>query len=232
MNSWERVNAIIAGKPADRPAVINPVSNITSETCRAIGIKFNEVHLNAEKMARLAAYPYENLGFDSIMPHFSVVQEVATLGAEIDWGGGDTGADAVTLADHITSDLVGVKTYTRFLQEVHAEINRQFPNRILILHCCGDTTDRVAHFAQGGFKIFHFESKNNLQQTIERAGSMLLTGGVNNLEVLLNGTPESVRNNVTRLLEVGIQLISPECAVPLGVHNQNLLELSKTLKRG
>ncbi len=74
------------GEEADRPAVINPVSLATSESCRILGIPFNEVHLDADKMAALAAYGSEGIGFDCVMPYFSVVAEAAALSAKIGWG--------------------------------------------------------------------------------------------------------------------------------------------------
>ena len=87
MNGRERVYSLISGNAADRAAVINPVSNATAESCRALGIRFADAHSDAAAMAALAAYAHENLGFDSVMPYFSVTAEAAALGAEIDWGG-------------------------------------------------------------------------------------------------------------------------------------------------
>lgn len=86
MTSKERVRAIVGGAEFDRPAVIAPVSNATDESCKALRVRFPDVHLNAEQAAALAAYPCKKLGFDSAMPYFSVVLEAAALGAEIDWG--------------------------------------------------------------------------------------------------------------------------------------------------
>ncbi|MDR0475867.1 MAG: methyltransferase, partial [Treponema sp.] len=57
----------------------------------------------------------------------------------------------------------------------------------------------------------------------------LLTGGVNNGEVLLGGTPEQVKAHVRQLLEDGIKLISPECAIPIKTPNENLRMIRKTV---
>jgi [methyl-Co(III) methanol-specific corrinoid protein]:coenzyme M methyltransferase len=48
---------------------------------------------------------------------------------------------------------------------------------------------------------------------------MKLTGCVNNPEVLLKGTRQHVREQVEVIIEKGIKLISPECAIPLKVRN-------------
>jgi [methyl-Co(III) methanol-specific corrinoid protein]:coenzyme M methyltransferase len=52
----------------------------------ATGCCFPDVHTDAEKMANLAAAGFERLGYDTIAPYFSVVNEAAALGANIAWG--------------------------------------------------------------------------------------------------------------------------------------------------
>ena len=86
MNARERILAVFNGQPVDRPPIISPVSVATVESMRAVGAAFPDVHLNAEKMAALAAAGHDLLGFDSVSPHFSVQQEAAALGADINWG--------------------------------------------------------------------------------------------------------------------------------------------------
>jgi MtaA/CmuA family methyltransferase len=329
MSSRERFFACLNGNEMDRPTVINPTSIATVESCNSVGASFNEVHLNADKMAALAAVGYEKLGFDSVMPYFSVVQEAAALGCNIDWGHTETmpnqknsiynepeqfkipddfldrlpiktvieaikllrkklgsdvliigkvmgpwtlsyhlhgvedflmetiiepdktkefldrfrtitkvfaeaqfeaGADVVTLADHATADLVSPLTYKNYLLPIHKEINNTFKDKTFILHCCGNTLDRISLFAEAGFKVFHFDSKNNIDEAIKAAGNMKLTGCVNNPEVLLKGTRQQVREQVEVIIEKGIKLISPECAIPLKVRNENLMEISNTVR--
>ena len=77
---------MLGGKP-NRIPVGNVVSVATIEQMRMVDAWFPEAHSNPEVMARLAAASYEVLGYDTIMPVFSVIQEAAALGCEIDWGG-------------------------------------------------------------------------------------------------------------------------------------------------
>lgn len=86
MNSRERVMAVFAGKKPDRTPVITPTSVATVDSMDATGAYFPNVHGDAEKMAALAAAGHDIVGFDSVAPYFSVVQEAAALGAGIDWG--------------------------------------------------------------------------------------------------------------------------------------------------
>lgn len=86
MTSYERFLNALCGKPTDKPSVGNPTSIATVDLMDATGCAFPDVHNNAEKMATLAGAGFERLGYDTIAPYFSVVQEAAAMGANIDWG--------------------------------------------------------------------------------------------------------------------------------------------------
>jgi MtaA/CmuA family methyltransferase len=327
-NTKEQFFAYLRKEDIDDILVINPVSTATSESCKELGIRFDEVHLDSDKMAALAYYPYKNLGFSSVMPYFSVVQEAAALGCQINWGSMDTmpnqksvvfsqpdqfkmpedfldrvpvktvidaikklrnklgedaliigkvmgpwtlsyhlhgledflietitdpslvkeflnkfkeisikfaqaqleaGADVITIADHATADLISANTYKEYLLPVHKEINQYFGDNKLILHCCGNTIDRIPYFTEAGFPLFHFDSKNDIDKALEAAGSMRLTGCVNNPEVLLKGNVSDVKKQVKHIIDKGIKLVSPECAIPLGVKNENLKAINQAV---
>ena len=329
MTSKERFFAHMNNKPADLPALINPVSAATTESINYLGLDFSKVHLDAESTALLACYPYEQLGFDSIMPYFSVVLEAAALGATIKWGDNqsmptirsqvfnspeqikvpkdyfdhpaiksliesikilskrygdealiigkvfgpwtmslncygvektlidtienrenlsdmlrafaiftkvfieaqlEAGAHMVTIADHTTRNLVGPRVYDDFVKPLHKELNAEFPDK-LILHCCGYTEDRVHLFAEAGFPLYHFESANNISNIQSLSDGMKLTGCVNNPSVLLGGSIEDVENQVNDILNHGIDIVSPECAVPMKTPDYNLKAISECIKK-
>ena len=89
MNSRQRVLAGLMREPVDRTPVCNPTSVATVELMDLVDAHFPEANRDAEKMARLAATSYTELGFDSIMPVFSIVQESSALGCEMQWEGKD-----------------------------------------------------------------------------------------------------------------------------------------------
>ena len=328
MTSKERFFSLLNNMEADRPAVINPVSIATTESVNALGFDFSKVHLDAESTAALACYAYEELGFDSIMPYFSVVLEAAALGAEIKWGDNQTmptirsrvfsepeqmripgdyldrpgvrdiiealriisgrhgedaliigkvfgpwtlcmnlygventlistiddskklsemlkalkgftsvfieaqlaaGAHMVTIADHTTRNLVGPETYDIFVKPLHQELNAEFPDK-LILHCCGFTEDRVGYFAEAGFPLYHFESSNDIETMFRLARGMKLTGNVNNPTTLFAGTREDVVKEVKDIISHGVDIISPECAVPMKTPDSNLRAIVECAK--
>ena len=322
------LTAMLGGKP-NRIPVGNVVSVATIEQMRMVDAWFPEAHSNPEVMARLAAASYELLAYDTIMPVFSVIQEAAALGCEIDWGGpemmptvrshpfaqtndfalpndwikapsiqvvleslrllrqrfGDqvvivgkvmgpwtlsyhmmgmeeflvstkldpdrarrsmrtlasvsiefakaqiqAGADIICLADHASGGIVSPRMYCDLLLPLHQEIFSAI-GAPTVLHCCGNTTDRVKYFAETGVDCYHFESQVNLASAVTDArGKMTLIGNINNPTILLNGNREDVLMACQKAIEGGVQILSPECAVPLTTPIQNLKALVESVK--
>ncbi len=144
----------------------------------------------------------------------------------------EAGADIITWADHATGDLISAEGYKEFLFPIHRHVNNVLTKGgPVILHTCGNTLDRMDLFAQTGFEAFHFDSRNNPKEAMDIVKDrILLTGCINNPNVLLNGTKEDVKRDVFKALDAGIQLISPECAIPCRVPNQNLIAISESVK--
>lgn len=97
---------IFGGRDGDRPAAINPTSVACRELMAAAEAWFPQAHTNPEAMARLALAGHELLGFDSVMPEYSVHQESAALGAEMDWGAPDMMPDGKTFPYADFSDII------------------------------------------------------------------------------------------------------------------------------
>jgi MtaA/CmuA family methyltransferase len=86
MSPKERFLAGLRGEATDATPVASPTSVATVEQMERTGAWFPAAHLAGAEMARLAAGAHDILGYDAIMPVFSVVQEAAALGCEMDWG--------------------------------------------------------------------------------------------------------------------------------------------------
>lgn len=320
---------ILSGKKTPRPGVLNPVSSTTIEQMKMTGSYFPEAHTDAKKMYELARANYEILGFDGIMPVFSVVIEAASLGCKIDWGKPDmmprvigklwkdysdieikddfldsppakavvraismlktkypeivvigkvfgpwtlayeffgvedfliktitvpgevkdileklksitikfagaqidAGADIITVADHATRDLCSPDSYRDFLIPVHRILAGEI-NAPIILHICGDTSDRIEYIAQTGMEGFHFESKVDACLAVKAAGDrIVLVGNINNPSTLLFGKRDDIKKEVEYALNCGVRIIGPECAVPLNTPLENLKEIGRAVKR-
>jgi len=325
------LSALFGGRKGDRPPVGNPTSIVSMELMEKTGIFFPQAHLEAQPMAELAAAGHEILGFDSIMPEYSVQQEAAALGCEMDWGSpsmmpdarthpiqriedlvipenllekpslkvvlealsllrrqyGDdvaiigkvmgpwtisyhlagtqnfllwaitdpdkvrrylealkevtvrfakaqfqAGADVVILADHATGDLVSPKTYEKFLLSVHQEMVQRIGGP-LILHICGNCADRLRMFVEAGFDGYHFEWQVDARAAVRVVnGEISLVGNINNPTTLLRGTPEDVRQQVRYSVAAGVNIIAPECAVPLQTPLRNLRAIVEAAQEG
>lgn len=325
MSSKRRfLTALLGGNPCCVPAG-NVVSVATIDQMRLVDAWFPEAHIDAEVMARLAAAGHTLLGFDTVMPVFSVTQEASALGCDVDWGKADqmptvrshpfalkddfslpdgweqadpiqavlealrllrarlgdrvaivgkvmgpwtlsyhlmgmeefliatkldpararrsmealkqvslafaqaqirAGADIICLADHASGGIVSPLAYRDLLLPLHKEIFSAI-GAPTVLHCCGNTTDRVKYFAASGVDCYHFESQVDIGSAVSDArGKMTLMGNINNPTVLLQGSPEDVRCACRQAIEGGVQILAPECAVPLITPIENLQALA------
>jgi MtaA/CmuA family methyltransferase len=134
----------------------------------------------------------------------------------------EAGADALCLADHATRDLCSPQAYREFLMEVHSELVERL-GCPLILHICGDTSDRIGMIRETGVACFHFDCKVPAATARELAGPrMSLMGGTSNLEIIRKGAEETIRQDVREKIAAGIDVIGPECAVPLDAPYRNM----------
>ncbi len=325
------LSGLFDGRKTGRISVANPTSIVSVELMEKTGVYLPEAHLDPVKMAELAAAGYEILGFDSIMPEFSVQQEAEALGCVVDWGSptmmpdakthpakeadqlkipenllekpsiqvvlraleilrrkyGDhvaligkvmgpwtlsyhlagvqefllwiltdpdkvrgflnrlkevtitfakaqlrAGADVVVVADHATGDLVSPKTYQDFLLPVHKEMNQRIGGPT-ILHLCGNCSDRLRLFVEAGFDGYHFEWQVDAKMAVRVVNhEMSLVGNVANKDVLFGGAPEDVYKQARYSIEAGVDILAPECAVPLQTPIANLKAIVKAAREG
>lgn len=134
----------------------------------------------------------------------------------------DAGADCLLLADHATRDLCSPQAYATFLAPVHRRFAEEIPVPV-ILHICGDTRDRIGMIARTGLGCFHWDTKSGPPAVVRQlAGQrMALMGGISNFK-LLRGTAEEVARDAAAALAAGIDIVGPECAIPLGTPLANL----------
>ena len=133
MKPRERFLRALNGEATDVPAVGSPTSLATVDLMAATGCFFPDVHCDAEKMATLAATSYEVLGYDTIAPYFSVVQEAAAMGAQLDWG--DTGRMPAVLPSPATGRYLFAEPEA---VEIPADLLERRPTRTVL-----DALDRL-----------------------------------------------------------------------------------------
>jgi len=164
---------------------------------------------------------------DDIKRLLEQLMEITVLFARAQF---EAGADVVCIPDHVTGSLVSPQTYVEFLLPLHQELTARIGGPI-VLHCCGDTLDRVGYFVEAGWDCYHIESAVDARQAKAIVGSrMSLMGNINNPETLLLGTPEDVRQECIYAWDAGFEILSPECAVPLQTPNANLKAIAEVAK--
>jgi [methyl-Co(III) methanol-specific corrinoid protein]:coenzyme M methyltransferase len=140
----------------------------------------------------------------------------------------EAGADCILLADHATRDLCGPRMYEEFLVPLHGRLAHEIKCPV-ILHICGNTADRIAMIAQTGLAGFHWDTKTGRPEEVRAlAGPQLaLMGGVSNF-TLLRGTPEEVDAQARTAESAGVNVVGPECAIPLTTPLANLQAICNT----
>jgi [methyl-Co(III) methanol-specific corrinoid protein]:coenzyme M methyltransferase len=122
----------------------------------------------------------------------------------------------------VTGDLAGPHHYRDLLQPLHRELTAEIGGP-LILHVCGNCNDRLELFADAGFDAYHFEWQMDAVEVVKRIGERVsLVGCVNNAQVLYQGKPEDAYQQARYAIEAGVNIIGPECAIPLSTPLENL----------
>ena len=135
----------------------------------------------------------------------------------------EAGIDVLQISNHITADLVRPDAYTTYLLKVDREIADEISVPIM-LHCCGYTLDRVELFNKNGWAGYNFESANDAREMRAKA-TMCLVGNINNPLSILQGTPEDVEREAFYALNAGVDILAPECAVPVNGKLKNVIAI-------
>jgi [methyl-Co(III) methanol-specific corrinoid protein]:coenzyme M methyltransferase len=137
----------------------------------------------------------------------------------------EAGADCILLADHATRDLCGPRMYEQYLVPLHRRLAAEIKVPV-ILHICGNTADRIGMIAETGLACFHWDTKTGAPTEARRlAGPRLsLMGGISNYK-LLRATPEEIAADSALAARAGINVVGPECAIPLTTPLANLLAI-------
>jgi len=81
----------------------------------------------------------------------------------------------------------------------------------------------MGFIAETGMAAFHYDSKNGASESMEMVkGRIALVGNINNPETLFAKSPGDVKAEVFANLDAGVNMIGPECAIPLQTSIANL----------
>jgi uroporphyrinogen-III decarboxylase len=68
---------------------------------------------------------------------------------------------------------------------------------------------------------------------VDKVGQMIsLVGNINNPQALYSGTPDDVYKQARYAIEAGVNMIGPECAIPLATPMENLKAIVSAAHEG
>ncbi len=113
--------------------------------------------------------------------------------------------------------------FAPYEKKVYSEIRESFSTT----HVCGETEHVIDVLIDLGATALSVQSYDNPEGMVERYGDKaILVGGVDPISVLMQGTPDDVRNSAIKAAKAGYPIIAPECGVPPQTTNANLQALA------
>ncbi len=103
-----------------------------------------------------------------------------------------------------------------------------------ILSVCGNTNNAMELLAEAGANALNVDQTNDLARSRQMLGKdVLLFGNLDPVKVIARGTPELIRAEVKRVMQVGVDAVMPGCDLFLqtpGEHLRALVEATDELK--
>lgn len=91
LNSRERVLRLFRKEKIDRIPVFSGMGNVTVHGLKKYGWKFPDIHVDAHKMASMAASTFQLFGFECAVVPFDMGVEAEALGCEVNYYAGSEG---------------------------------------------------------------------------------------------------------------------------------------------
>ena len=130
----------------------------------------------------------------------------------------------------ITSVLTGIMTpdFIRETAKRDRRIVASIQDSYSTVHNCGDTFDDIEELVAMSPDVISLETSSKPEQYLRKIGKRCRTlGCISPVNVLLPGTPESVKREALRSAELGFDLVGPECGVPPLTPDENLRALAQ-----
>ncbi|MHB9093404.1 MAG: MtaA/CmuA family methyltransferase [Eubacteriales bacterium] len=130
-----------------------------------------------------------------------------------------------------TTDILSPKVFKSLIQPPLIKIaqNLKVPK---ILHICGGTNSVINIMQESGYDAISIEQKNDMAKTRAEIGcEPLVFGAIDAYNVLVNGSPDSVREATIKCLEEGFDAIWPGCDIWPTAPVENLKAMVETVQK-
>lgn len=161
---------------------------------------------------------------------------------QITWGTAliHAGADVLFISDPMSSsDMISHKIWMTFAQPYTTKVVSALKKlrAKIIMHICGDTTDRLESMAATGVDCLSLDSKVNMSEGRNILGdNICLMGNLDPTNVLVFGTPERVERESLHLMASvagmkGNYILSSGCTVPINTPSENIRAMVSATKK-
>jgi MtaA/CmuA family methyltransferase len=139
------------------------------------------------------------------------------------------GADMIGVGDAVAS-LIGPDLYAAYVLPLHTRLFseiRQMGAKVK-LHICGDITSILGHIKKAAPDVLDIDSMVDLKRSREVLGqNITLCGNISPTEIMLQGTPEQVRQAASDCIRAGGEkfILMAGCEIPPHTPVENLRAL-------
>ncbi len=147
--------------------------------------------------------------------------------------------EVISLADPTASgDLISKRQFQRFALPALRRFTDWARSKgvHVLLHICGNTTDRLDVFPETGASCISLDHKTDIAKAKETLyGKMCFAGNVDPVAVMLQGTPEQVTETCRQIIEKagtdGAFVLMPGCDIPPNVPYENIQAFINTARQ-
>ncbi len=142
------------------------------------------------------------------------------------------GSDVIVMSDPSAgTDMLSPEMFDEYAKPYIKESFMDAGGAKKVLHICGDTTVLLDNMIATGVSGLSIEEKVSPEKAVEIVnGRAALIGNIGVVRPLLQGTPEDVFREATRVKKAGFNLVAPGCGLAARVPKANLEALIKAVK--
>ncbi len=143
----------------------------------------------------------------------------------------EAGVDYITVREMgATSDVLSPRVFKSlilpYLKRIFEKIT--VPS---VIHICGKTNDIAPFMVESGARAISVDQKNDVAETRKKLGNgVLIFGNYDPYNVLVAGTPETVRDTIKRCMDDGVSAVWPGCDIWPTVPEENFKAMMDTVQ--
>jgi [methyl-Co(III) methylamine-specific corrinoid protein]:coenzyme M methyltransferase len=145
----------------------------------------------------------------------------------------EKGADTIAIIDPTASyELIGGEFYEKYALPYQKKIVDAMKELDVatVLHICGNTTNGLGIMDKTGVNGISVDQRVDIKTAKGNAENAIIIGNLDPVAVLWNGNPEDIASASQKVLEAGVDLLSPGCGIVSMTPTANLQKLVECAK--